>query len=500
LAGPGRAELASTPGRVAPSLGGAAPRVTEVRRYVPATATDVSATETYAYNALGGFSVYDGVAVDDQRARLDGAGKASAAIPATFQGAPVVMDGGGSVTSFGQVSLQYFNFGRHVKTLTVGGPQATTQTYNYDVLGRLVGAHIGPPSGLRPNHDENYIYSDLSSSISASVITPYNVTVPPENPSIPNTDWSVGYDGVDHPLWVRTLAPRSGNSNTQIIYPELDTLGNVRHLYAVGSASDPTFKRDLGSHGYSAFGKAIAISGGVTGADIPFGWQGKRLIAPNLYDSRARVWSADLGAFLQADEYGFLTHSGTLWSWPGQNPFKYRDPSGRDASEWFLNNTSWIDDAAPALAAAGAESEVPGLAQVGEAALLAIRAIDALSSLEAQRQSAAAIAKATSDEENECKVEGAPPPNLSPEGARRAGAFNEAKRQNGIPTSQQPESTGPNLDRRGDPQPGKQYTFRDPNGKEIIIRDDAEGHYYGDGDPQNRGPHFNDPAGNHYDY
>ena len=46
-------------------------------------------------------------------------------------------------------------------------------------------------------------------------------------------------------------------------------------------------------------------------------------------DSRARVWSADLGAFLQPDEYVFLTRSGTLWSWPGQNPFKYRDPSGR---------------------------------------------------------------------------------------------------------------------------------------------------------------------------
>ena len=46
----------------------------------------------------------------------------------------------------------------------------------------------------------------------------------------------------------------------------------------------------------------------------------------------------------------------------------------------------------------------------------------------------------------------------------------------------------------------KQYTFKDPNGKEIIIRDDAEGHFFGEGNPQNRGPHFNDPAGNHYDY
>jgi len=164
---------------------------------------------------------------------------------------------------------------------------------------------------------------------------------------------------------------------------------------------------DLGGRIYSAFGKLVTPPGGLVAAkiDIPFGWQGKRLISTNLYDSRARMWSADLGAFLQPDEYVFLSNSGTLWSWPGQNPFRHRDPSGRqDFSDW-ISAQGWIDDAAPALAAAGAESQVPGLAQVGEAALLAINAIDALSSLESQRQSAAAIAKATSNDEKECKNE-----------------------------------------------------------------------------------------------
>ena len=67
-------------------------------------------------------------------------------------------------------------------------------------------------------------------------------------------------------------------------------------------------------------------------------------------------------------------------------------------------------------------------------------------------------------------------------------------------TSKQPQSTGPNLDRRGRPQPGREFTFRDANGKEVKIRDDSKGHDYGPGDPQNRRPHFNDPNGNHYDY
>src|ERR1700704_4670352 len=106
-------------------------RVTEVQRYVPPDATSPIYIETYAYNALGGFSIYDGAVVDDQRPRLDGAGKASAAVPATFGGQPVVMDSGGSVTAFNGASLEYFNFDHHVQTLTISGSK---QTYTYDSL------------------------------------------------------------------------------------------------------------------------------------------------------------------------------------------------------------------------------------------------------------------------------------------------------------------------------------------------------------------------------
>lgn len=97
------------------------------------------------------------------------------------------------------------------------------------------------------------------------------------------------------------------------------------------------------------------------------------------------------------------------------------------------------------------------------------------------------------------------PPNMSPTGAKRSGAFGEAKRANGIPVSQQPLLTSSNLDRRGDLQPGRRYEFELPkkiNGETqvLIIRDDAKGHNFGHNDPQNRGPHFNDPKRNHYDY
>jgi RHS repeat-associated protein len=96
------------------------------------------------------------------------------------------------------------------------------------------------------------------------------------------------------------------------------------------------------------------------------------------------------------------------------------------------------------------------------------------------------------------------PPNMSPPGAGRRGAFREAKRRSEIPVSQQPSRVLQNVDRRGHPQPGRIYEFDVPDDgggfKTVRLRDDAGGHNFGPNDPQNRGPHFNDEAGNHYDY
>ncbi len=100
--------------------------------------------------------------------------------------------------------------------------------------------------------------------------------------------------------------------------------------------------------------------------------------------------------------------------------------------------------------------------------------------------------------------EGSRPENMSPDGAERSGAFNEAKRQSGIPVSKSPDRVLPNVDKRGNPQPGKIYEFDVPKPgggiQTIQIRDDAAGHFFGETDTQNRGPHFNDQEGNHYDY
>jgi len=101
-------------------------------------------------------------------------------------------------------------------------------------------------------------------------------------------------------------------------------------------------------------------------------------------------------------------------------------------------------------------------------------------------------------------VPGRPNNNFSPIGSGRTGAFNEAKRLNNVPTSMCPSEVGPNIDRRGNVQPGRAYHFDlpSPGGgtQRTTIRDDSQGHDYGPGDPENRGPHFNDPLKRHFDY
>ncbi|MBI6954011.1 HNH/endonuclease VII fold putative polymorphic toxin [Pseudomonas sp. CCOS 191] len=71
-------------------------------------------------------------------------------------------------------------------------------------------------------------------------------------------------------------------------------------------------------------------------------------------------------------------------------------------------------------------------------------------------------------------------------------------------TSQQPSKVTLNVDRRGKVQSGLVYEFEVPQSgggyRKVTIRDDAKGHDFGEGNAQNRGAHFNDEPGNHYDY
>ena len=99
-------------------------------------------------------------------------------------------------------------------------------------------------------------------------------------------------------------------------------------------------------------------------------------------------------------------------------------------------------------------------------------------------------------------VNGMRPASESPLGAGRRGAYREAKRRAGVPVYRQPTMVIPNP---RDPTGSKIYRFDYYNATEgrvdyIDIRHDYKGHWYGERDPQNRGPHFNIQDGDHFDY
>ncbi|MBK7582075.1 MAG: hypothetical protein IPI67_17945 [Myxococcales bacterium] len=108
--------------------------------------------------------------------------------------------------------------------------------------------------------------------------------------------------------------------------------GASTDLEGAGGAQrrDSAASNDRGRH---QSGKLLPPDDGTPypGINQPLRWQGRWFFngqGIDLYDFRNRVWSPELGAFLSPDEFGYATTTGTLWSWPGQNPIAFADPAG----------------------------------------------------------------------------------------------------------------------------------------------------------------------------
>jgi RHS repeat-associated protein len=134
------------------------------------------------------------------------------------------------------------------------------------------------------------------------------------NSGQPTTTWL--FDGIDHPLRIHIPA------TSTTAYYELDLAGNVRALRASGGA-------DLGGYRYSAFGKTVEDTATVN-LDQQLRWKGRwfSTAAGGVYDVRARQWSPEMGAFLAVDDVRHIDARTGPWSWPRENPARYRDPSG----------------------------------------------------------------------------------------------------------------------------------------------------------------------------
>ncbi|MBK9263222.1 MAG: hypothetical protein IPM54_25895 [Polyangiaceae bacterium] len=281
-------------------------RLTKVTRVIDvAGGGTVTEVEDYAYNALGALRVNGGVSLDDQRPRKNGAGTADSAVPASVGGDPVGLDPVGRVTMLGDAA---FGYNRQSKLQQVT-TSADTETFGYDTFGRRISRRKTSTGAI-----EWYVHDGAQNVSAVLTLNGQQVKV------------AYVFDGVDHPLGLRTFDPQTGTV-TATLYYEVDLAGNVRRLRGPGGS-------DEGGYRYSAFGKAYPADAGTPAPsmDQPLRWKGRwyEPVAGGVYDVRARWWSPEAGVFLSIDGLEYHDATTTLWGWPGQNPWRWSDPSGKD--------------------------------------------------------------------------------------------------------------------------------------------------------------------------
>jgi len=258
--------------------------------------------EAYAYNKMGALETNTDTALNLRRPKRLGSGTADATVPLTVDGELVRLYIRGEVVDIGATHLTPNNRGDFTR---IASP-AATYDFTYGPTGELWSS-TKPGAGAT-----RYVYDD-DNILAQTTANGEQVTE------------TFLYAGVDHPLRMK----RDGT----LVYYELDLAGNVRRLRAAGGA-------DMGGYRYSGFGKTYAADVACNSTepctpaaaiDQPLRWKGRPFTgaAGGLYNMRARWWSPRLGVFLSMDALRYHDARSTLWGWPGQNPVRWSDPSGR---------------------------------------------------------------------------------------------------------------------------------------------------------------------------
>ncbi len=349
-----------------------------------------------------------------------------------------------------------------------------TSNYTYDPFGRRISKTITQGKATQTTY---YIYGEHGLMAEANEQGTLTKAYGFHPDAQTNGLWST------NPVWQADISNgKLKDEQTQWHYLHTDHLGTPY------MATNKQGQRTWRAHAKS-FGEAIIDKNSTTTVNLRFPGQYYDEETGTHYNFH-RDYSPYTGRYLQADPIG-LDGGENLYAYVYNDPIGYIDPEG----------------------------EVPPLAPIVWTYMRCVASCTARSMVHDALTGGLGdcIPETLADHTKDCALEcvfpnrllgklnagksNFWPPSLTPPGGGRRAAFNEAKRRNGIPTSQSPNSVKPNVDRRGKRQPGRVYEYSVPGRKEpVIIRDDAAGHYYGAGNSQNRGPHFNDSRGNHYDY
>ncbi len=330
-----------------------------------------------------------------------------------------VYDLNGNLLSWGPTATRNtytYDSENRLRTATVvGGP---TFTYDYDALGRRLSKSNGTPATatyyLLDGHEEIAEYSGanvllrryiMGSTIDDRIATTEDGTT---------TNPPKAYYHVNHQGSVIAMTDSAGN--------------------ATGCASNLNCQRIS----YDAYGN---LGAGSVSVGQPYRYTGRRFDPETgLYYYRARYYAPSLGRFLQTDPVGY-NDDVNLYAYTGNDPANHTDPSGAVVDTLLdigfiaydiydlTKDPSWIGAAALGADIVGAV--VPFATGFGTA----VRGMSAAPELVRGGQKA------------------------QQELSQRA-ATREAKRQAGVPTSQQPTSQTNN--RVGDKKVGRQQTFETP--------------------------------------
>ena len=343
------------------------------------------------------------------------------------------------------------------------GGGATT-TLLYDALDRLASVQAaGATAATRIAWDGD---ERVGSWVGASGVNPVMIINGPDGSPVVGADFS----------------PGSFTTSTEFFTDERGSLIAEGTRYPVTAITQHYTYGPYGRENSTSHPSLLGYAGGIA------------LPGAGLVHMRARAYDPALGRFASPDPIG-VEGGINLYGYAGGDPIDRTDPTGTEDKRNYIVNDApfspYQQDAQSGGHPTGPCDCVERLIKLG---IHLLGDALGLNNDEATPQGKAQPG------ENADKQK---PADKSRPGSGRNGALREARRQNGVPTSGgTPEggNEGPNRNRLGEVVAGREYTYRDGQGREVRIRDDAAGHNYGEGDPQNRGPHFNDPAGNHYDY